>query len=168
MKVCLWFMYLWLICLTCAYCTHVNVTHAREGWEGRPKVCFLDPKDPNSLGSPKEVEDCKAWISEVKVPGGGGRCCGEGDSYIADGFKRTEKGFVAIITREYPHEDVDDGEGGTVRVPGAPIGTEIVIPNDKINEAYKDGNPTGHGIIFMGYQGDTGWTVYCYFGPTLS
>lgn len=140
---------------------------AGPGWESRPKVC-----NSEELPDAAELKACKEWIEGVLIPSKKSKCCGEADAFITDAFERTDKGFVAVITRDYPSYDADDGEGGTVKVPAVPKGTRIPIPNEKINEEeFRRGNPTGHGIVFMGPGSDDdgdGWTVYCYFSPTLS
>ena len=51
-------------------------------------------------------------------------------------FSRWTRTDVAIIT---------DGKGEI------PNGTKIPVPNNKIK--WDEGNPTGHGIIFIGIQG---------------
>lgn len=145
--------------------TSLGVANARDGWQGRPLVC-----DPAELGA--DMQACRSWIEDARKPDGPaernrrGRCCGESDAYIADSFRTREDGkFVAIITKDYPAYNVDDGEGGTAALDAVPKGTEIEIPDDKINSAQEDGgNPTGHGIIFM----SASRYVYCYFGPTLA
>ena len=53
-------------------------------------------------------------------------------------------GYIAVIT---------DGKGDI------PNGTKIPVPNHKMK--WDEGNPTGHGIIFIGIQGQ----VYCYVAP---
>lgn len=98
-------------------------------------------------------------------------CCGQADAYWADSFEmlceekdgKKECLYVAIIT------DARDIDGRPTR----PVGTKVVIPNHKIksfNDAGAKGNPTGHGIVFLG----PGWNeamndgrdyVYCYL-PT--
>src|SRR5262249_41705349 len=75
-------------------------------------------------------------------------CCGEADAYWADSFEVDEDRYVAIITDERP-----DGPLGR---PHRELGEKIVVPNHKIK--WDDGNPTGHGIIFIG----TGGQVFCY------
>ena len=40
-----------------------------------------------------------------------------------------------------------------------PVGTRIPVPNFKMK--WDAGNPTGHGIIFIGTQGQ----VFCYVTP---
>lgn len=141
---------------------------AGAGWESRPKVC-----NSEELPDAADLTACKDWIQGVLTPSKKARCCGEGDAFIADAFEVTDKGFVAVITRDYPSYEADDGEGGTVLVPAVPMGTRVPIPNDKINEEELGlGNPTGHGIVFMAPGGDGddggGWNVYCYFSPLLS
>jgi hypothetical protein len=78
-------------------------------------------------------------------------CCGESDAYWADSFEVDHGQYVAIITDDRP--DVPLGR------PHREIGEKIVVPNHKIK--WDDGNPTGHGILFIGGGGQ----VYCYITP---
>jgi hypothetical protein len=71
-------------------------------------------------------------------------CCGEADAFEADLFEIDGDRYVAIIT---------DGRG--IIQPG----TRIVVPTEKMK--VDSGNPTGHGIIFIGSQGQ----IYCYVTP---
>jgi hypothetical protein len=71
-------------------------------------------------------------------------CCGEADAFEADSFEVRGDQYVAIIT---------NGKGVI------PEGTKILVPNNKMK--WDDGNPTGHGIIFIGNGGQ----VYCYVAP---
>jgi hypothetical protein len=71
-------------------------------------------------------------------------CCGEADAFEADSFENSGDHYVAIIT---------NGKGLI------PEGTRIPVPNNKIK--WEEGNPTGHGIIFIGNGGQ----VYCYVTP---
>jgi hypothetical protein len=71
-------------------------------------------------------------------------CCGEADSFEADQFEAKGDHYVAIIT---------DGKGVI------PNGTRIEVPNQKMK--FDAGNPTGHGIIFIGSSGQ----VYCFVAP---
>jgi hypothetical protein len=73
-------------------------------------------------------------------------CCGEADAYEADNFEVEGDHYVAIITA---HRAVSN----------IPLGTKIPVPNFKMK--WDDGNPTGHGIIFIGAQGQ----VFCYVAP---
>jgi hypothetical protein len=71
-------------------------------------------------------------------------CCGESDAYEADSFEVEGDHYVAVIT---------DGKGVIA------LGTRIPVPNHKMK--WDAGNPTGHGIIFIGTQGQ----VFCYVTP---
>jgi hypothetical protein len=73
-------------------------------------------------------------------------CCGEADAYEADSFEVEGDHYVAVITA---HRAVSI----------IPIGTRIPVPNHKMK--WDSGNPTGHGIIFVGTQGQ----VFCYVTP---
>lgn len=90
------------------------------------------------------------WFQNLMQPDHAGvSCCGEADAYYADEFEVEGDHYVAIIT------DVRD-------VPGRPEiapGTRVPVPNNKLK--IDQGNPTGHGIIFIGTQGQ----VYCYVTP---
>ena len=68
----------------------------------------------------------------------------EADAFEADTFEVDGDHYVAIIT---------DGKGVL------PTGTKIQVPNQKMK--WDRGNPTGHGIIFIGNQGQ----IYCYVAP---
>lgn len=71
-------------------------------------------------------------------------CCGEADAYEADLYETEGDHYVAIIT---------DGKGKI------PNGTRIPVPNEKMK--FDQGNPTGHGYIFISYDG----RIYCYAPP---
>ncbi len=71
-------------------------------------------------------------------------CCGEADASEADTFEVDGDHYVAIMT---------DGKGVL------PPGTRIAVPNQKMK--WDKGNPTGHGIIFIGGRGE----VFCYVAP---
>jgi hypothetical protein len=73
-------------------------------------------------------------------------CCGEADAYEADAFEVEGDHYVAIITA---HRAVTN----------IPVGTRIPVPNHKMK--WDSGNPTGHGIIFVGSQGQ----VFCFVTP---
>ena len=72
-------------------------------------------------------------------------CCGEADAFEADRFEAEGDHYVAIIT---------DGRGLLAN------GTRIPVPNEKMK--FDAGNPTAHGIIFIGSQGK----IYCYVTPS--
>ena len=71
-------------------------------------------------------------------------CCGEADAFEADAFEEEGDHYIAIIT---------DGKGVI------PNGTRISVPNAKMK--WDRGNPTGHGIIFIGSAGQ----ICCYVTP---
>lgn len=81
-------------------------------------------------------------------------CCGEADAYHADSFEIDGDKYVAIITDT---RDVKDR-------PTIKPGTKIVVPNNKLK--YDQGNPTGHGVIFVKWDDETeSFTVYCFVVP---
>jgi hypothetical protein len=71
-------------------------------------------------------------------------CCGEADAFEADTFEVDGDHYVAVIT---------DGKGVIAN------GTRFPVPNQKMK--WDAGNPTGHGIIFIGPHRE----VYCYVTP---
>jgi hypothetical protein len=71
-------------------------------------------------------------------------CCGEADAFEADSYEVQDDQYVAIIT---------NGKGII------PEGTRVPVPNKKMK--WDEGNPTGHGIIFIG----SGGQVFCYVTP---
>jgi hypothetical protein len=70
--------------------------------------------------------------------------CGEADAFEADTFEIDGDHYVAVIA---------DAKGV---MPSCP---RIPVPNAKMK--WDKGNPTRHGIIFIGGQGQ----VYCYVAP---
>lgn len=81
-----------------------------------------------------------AWFSSLKQPDNPKTsCCGEADAYYADSYHVEGDKYVAIITDERPDEPL--------KRRNIPVGTKIVVPNYKIK--FDQGNPTGHGIIFV-------------------
>jgi hypothetical protein len=78
-------------------------------------------------------------------------CCGEADTYWADSFEVSDGQYVAIIT--------DDRPDAALGRPHRELGEKIIVPNQKIK--WDEGNPTGHGIVFIGVAGQ----VYCYIAP---
>ena len=98
---------------------------------------------------PPEV---RQWFQKLKRPDIPWlSCCGEADAYWADAFEVDAGGYVAIIT--------DQRLDGPLGRPHRGVGERIVVPDSKIK--WDAGNPTGHGIIFLG----TGGQVYCYVPP---
>ena len=94
----------------------------------------------------------RQWFQSLKQPDHPRQsCCGEADAFEADSFVAEGDHYVAIITDERP-----DGPLGR---PHRQLGEKIVVPNHKIK--WDEGNPTGHGIIFIGPRQQ----VYCYVTP---
>ena len=90
-------------------------------------------------------ESVRQWFQSLKQPDHPRvSCCGEADAFEADSFEVEGDHYIAIIT---------DGKGIL------PNGTRIPVPNAKMK--WDAGNPTGHGIIFIGNAGQ----VYCYVTP---
>jgi len=91
-------------------------------------------------------ENVRQWFESLKQPDHPRlSCCGEADAFEADSFEVEGDHYVAIIT---------NGKG-VIR-----DGTRIPVPNQKMK--WDAGNPTGHGIIFIGTQRQ----VYCYVTPS--
>jgi hypothetical protein len=98
--------------------------------------------DGQWANSPPHVRE---WFQSLRQPDHPRvSCCGEADAFEADTFETEGDHYVAIIT---------DGKGVI------PNGTRISVPNTKIK--FDKGNPTGHGIIFIGDRGQ----LYCYVTP---
>ena len=93
-----------------------------------------------------QPEHVRRWFQSLKQPDHPRlSCCGEADAFEADSFEVEGDHYVAVIT---------NGKGVI------PIGTRIPVPNPKMK--WDAGNPTGHGIIFIGPRGQ----VYCYVTPS--
>jgi hypothetical protein len=87
----------------------------------------------------------RQWFQSLMQPDNPAvSCCGEADAFEADTFWVEGDHYVAIIT---------DGKGVL------PAGTRIPVPNSKMK--WDAGNPTGHGIVFIGTAGE----LYCYVAP---
>ena len=97
--------------------------------------------------------DSKNWYQDLKQPDNPDvSCCGEADAYWADAFEATSDGqYIAIVT------DARDDEPLGRR--HRDIGPRIVVPKNKIK--WNEGNPVGHGIVFLGRVDN----VFCYLPP---
>jgi hypothetical protein len=92
--------------------------------------------------SPLQV---RRWFQELMQPDHPNlSCCGEADAFEADTFEVDGDHYIAVIT---------NGKGVI------PNGTKIAVPNGKMK--FDAGNPTGHGILFLG----RGYTPICYVAP---
>jgi hypothetical protein len=105
--------------------------------------------------------DVAKWFRDLKQPDAPNlSCCGEADAYYADSFEVSKDGeYIAIIT--------DERDDAKLRRPHIKIGTRIIVPYNKLK--FDDGNPTGHGVIFVGWDSeDEGyWRVLCYITPGM-
>jgi hypothetical protein len=91
----------------------------------------------------------KEWFAHLMMPDQPKTsCCGIADAYWCDIIHVKEGKTFCTIT-----DDQDDRPIGRVHVP---IGTEVLIPDYKLT--YKDGNPTGHSLVFMSSAG----YVFCF------
>jgi hypothetical protein len=100
-------------------------------------------RDTGQWGDQSDI--IREWFQSLMQPDTPWQsCCGAADAFEADAFEVQGDRYVAIIT---------DGHGVI------PNGTHILVPNKKRN--LHDGNPTGHGIIFIGAGGQ----VYCFVAP---
>lgn len=92
------------------------------------------------------------WYENLKQPDNPtASCCGPADAYWADSFEQEKGQYVAIVTDERPDEPL--------KRPHVPVGTRILVPNHKIK--WNEGNPTGHGVVFLS-RADY---VFCYVPP---
>ena len=116
-------------------------------------VLLATPAAARDLGQwETQAPEVRKWFQALMQPDAPFiSCCGEADAYWADSFEVDGDRYVAIITDERP-----DGPLGR---PHRQLGEKIVVPNHKIK--WDEGNPTGHGIIFIG----AGSHVFCYVPP---
>jgi hypothetical protein len=91
----------------------------------------------------------REWFQALMMPDiPTASCCGEADAYWCDEIHvRNGKTFCNIT---------DDRDNIKLRRTPVPIGTEVEIPDNKLT--WKDGNPTGHSIVFLSTAG----YVYCF------
>ena len=113
--------------------------------------CHAQARD---LGQWDQNAPTAQWFKNLKQPDlPNESCCGPADAYYADSFEQDKGQYVAIVTDERPDEPL--------KRPHVAIGTRILIPNNKIK--WNEGNPTGHGIVFMSPH--PYFYVYCYVPP---
>jgi hypothetical protein len=97
-------------------------------------------------------EDIRSWFRNLMQPDNPNlSCCGEADAYWADSFGVEGDQYVAVIT--------DDREDAPLNRRHINPGTRVIVPNFKLK--YDSGNPTGHGVVFIGPSGQ----VLCYVVP---
>jgi hypothetical protein len=89
-------------------------------------------------------------------------CCGKGDAYGADVYERQPNGNYRVTVTDGEYKQFPDG---SVR-PFIPNGTIIIVESKLVNPP-SDGNPTGHGVIFLTiYNGDI--IPWCFVLPPSS
>ena len=115
--------------------------------------CLISVVNARDLGQWGATDpEVVTWYKNLRMPDAPGiSCCGEADAYWADSFEVKDGKYVAIIT--------DDRPDGPRHRPHRDVGERVVVPNYKIK--FDEGNPTGHGILFIGAAGG----VYCYIPP---
>lgn len=87
----------------------------------------------------------RQWLSSLMQPDNPYMsCCAEADAFEADLFQAKNDQYLATIT---------NGKGLIKE------GTTILVPNQKIK--WNSGNPSGHGVIFIGQNAQ----IYCYVPP---
>jgi hypothetical protein len=106
----------------------------------------------NWAAIPQNVRDWFATLMQPDNPTVS--CCGEADAYWADSYEVEGDQYVAIIT-DNRGEIYDEKVGRATRE----VGTKVPVPNRKLK--WDDGNPTGHGVVFL----STGGSVICYVPP---
>lgn len=115
--------------------------------------CLVGVASARDLGQWEASDpEIVVWYRNLRMPDAPTvSCCGEADAYWADSFEVQDGKYVAIITDNRPDEPR--------RRPHREVGERIVIPNHKIK--FDEGNPTGHGVLFIGAGGG----IYCYIPP---
>jgi hypothetical protein len=121
-------------------------------------VTFINTASSRDLGQwEKEDPEVREWYQYLMQPDNPAvSCCGEAEAYWCDDprTERDDKNRVhnyCTIT--------DDRPDGPRRRMHVDIGTDIEIPDHKVKK--DQGNPTGHGVVFL----NRGRFVYCYVMP---
>ena len=116
-------------------------------------VLFICTSPARDLGQWDSLNPTvRKWFDELMRPDEPNfRCCGLADAYWADSYEVKGDQYVAIVTD--PRDDIPLGR------PHVENGKRFAVPNTKIK--WDRGNPTGHGIIFIG----NGAEVFCYVPP---
>lgn len=95
----------------------------------------------------------RQWLRTLMQPDNPSvSCCGESDAYWCDTINVRDGKTYCTIT--------DDRDDLPLQRPHVPIGTVIEIPDHKLT--WKDGNPTGHQIVFLSSAG----YVWCFVQGT--
>jgi hypothetical protein len=127
-------------------------------------LAFIKPSHGRDLGQWENNDPAvREWYEHLMMPDSPTQsCCGVGDAYWCDTVHIRDKKTYCTIT--------DDRDDVPLKRQHIPLGTEVYIPNHKLT--WKDGNPTGHAILFarpsMKYDADgkeetiSDINVYCY------
>lgn len=104
-------------------------------------IMLFQPAHARDLGQWENSDFAtKKWFQSLMQPDNPRvSCCGEGDAYWADEIHVIDGKTYVTIT-----DDRDDQPLGRQHVP---VGTVIPVPDHKLT--YKDGNPTGHSVVFL-------------------
>lgn len=88
---------------------------------------------------PSGDPDVDAWYASARREGGGS-CCGRGDAYWGQLTKVQNDGVRILVEddRTIPGRVMRDGQ-------------EFFVPNEMLDHQ-RQGNPTGHIVIFVGVQ----------------
>jgi hypothetical protein len=105
-----------------------------------------------------ECAQIREWYARVRQPTSTTVCCGEADAYWTDEYRSLENGSL----------DVTITDGRIVPNRMDLNGHHVAVPKDRIDPKHQ-GNPTGHGIIFVRHYSDNAYPdfPYCYF-PNVS
>ena len=111
-------------------------------------LLLADPPQARIVGTANEDSAIGAWYANLMQPDNPSMsCCGEGDAYWADEVHYENGEMYAVITDDRPDE-FRIGPDTVVKRAHEETGTKYIIPPAKITR--KDGNPTGHVILFLG------------------
>jgi hypothetical protein len=126
-------------------------------------LLFIPQSHARDLGQWENTDPVVSeWYRNLKQPDNPSiSCCGDSDAYWCDEVHVRDKKTYCNITDDRPDEPL--------KRPHIDIGTEIYIPDAKLT--WKDGNPTGHAIVFLyisrsmmsdGSETNKDYHVYCF------
>lgn len=112
-------------------------------------IASIKPAHSRDFGQWDRSSETSKWFQSLMQPDNPAvSCCGEADAYWCDIIHvRDQKTFCTIT---------DDRDDEPLRRKHFDVGTEIEIPNHKLT--FKDGNPTGHSVVFL----SRGLYVFCF------
>jgi hypothetical protein len=124
-------------------------------------LILIAPAHARDLGQWEDHSpETRAWFQSLRQPDQPNMpCCGESDGYWCDDVHVRAGHTYCTID--------DDRDDEPLYRPHVPVGTEILIPDNKLGNY--PGNPTGHNIVFMAVSrgidnavDGTGSYVYCF------